>query len=214
MKRHRCLMAIMVATSVAGLVACSGKPASSPSPPIDSSGGSASSLPQPVVPSSAAPASATEVRLGCGEYCQNAGGYGGAVPMGRTPVDAMQVVEGAVSVDADGYVPVTLTCLVPATCQGAVLLHIDGHSSSEYCGGGKYIHDGCSELFVDANSTRTIWVPFAPESLAYARTHSPVTVEVEAEANQPGCVDLPQLGGCDKIAVRTPAVGQLQVSLP
>jgi hypothetical protein len=124
-----------------------------------------------------------EVRLGCGTFCQNAGGYGGAQAT-EARVYITKVVEGAVSVDADGYVPVTVTCLVAARCQGAITLNIHGYSSTDRCGGGVYSWAGCSDLVVNANSTQTIGVPLTAGALAYVRTHSPVTVGVTANASQ------------------------------
>lgn len=67
-------------------------------------------------------------------------------------------------------------------------------------------------MVVGANSTRTIWVPFTADSLAYARAHSPVTVYVTAYAGLTTCQDVPQWGGCDRIVLNTPDSGQLQVS--
>jgi hypothetical protein len=54
---------------------------------------------------------------------------------------------------------------------------ISGFSSPDACGGGPYHWAGCSDLFVNANSTRTIGVPLTPGALAYVRAHSPVSVD-------------------------------------
>ncbi len=115
-------------------------------------------------------------RLGCGYECQNAGGYGGAGGQPPPPPFA-RVASGAVQADADGYVPVTVTCMASSTCQGIIVLYVSG-APHELCGGGNYAHDGCSDLLVNANSTRTIGVPLTPAALAYVRANSPVTVEV------------------------------------
>ena len=113
-------------------------------------------------------------RLGCSTYCQNAGGYGAAGS--NTPyVPIVKVASGAVRADADGYVPVTVTCVASSTCQGIILLSISGFSPEE-CGG-PYHWAGCSDLIVNANSTRTIAVPLTPGALAYVRANSPVTVD-------------------------------------
>ena len=167
----------MVAISVATLAACSG--------------GSTSSQPV-LVDTSTSPAPAGELRLGCGTACQSAGGYGGANPEGKTWVDTTKVVGGAVNLVADGYVPVTVTCLVPATCEGVITLGIDGGPQSDLCG--RYHHDGCSDMVINANSTQTFGVRLLPDALAYARAHSPVTVGVMAYAGSPAnCEDIPQL---------------------
>ncbi len=115
-------------------------------------------------------------RLGCATYCQNAGGYGAAGGQPPPPPFAT-VASGAVRADSDGYVPVTVTCVASSTCQGIILLSIDGGPFPELCGG-PYHYDGCSDLFVNANSTRTIAVPLTPGALAYVRAHSPVIVGV------------------------------------
>jgi hypothetical protein len=122
-------------------------------------------------------------RLGCGTFCQNAGGYGGAgATHPRVPV--VTVASGAVRVDADGYVPVTLTCAASSTCQGAITLNIANLSSQQDCGGGTYAWAGCSDLLVNGNATRTIAVPLTPDALAYVRANSPVTVGVTANSGQ------------------------------
>jgi hypothetical protein len=116
-------------------------------------------------------------RLGCATYCQNAGGYGAAGGQPPPPPFAM-VASGAVRADSDGYVPVTVTCVASTTCQGILMLQINGFSP-EPCGG-PYHYAGCSDLLVNANSTRTIAVPLTPGALAYVRAHSPVTVGASA----------------------------------
>lgn len=198
MKRHRCLMTIMVAVSVAMLAACGG--------------GSTSSQPM-LVATSTSPAPTGEVRLGCGTACQSAGGYGGANPDRKTWVDETKVVGGAVNLDADGYVPVTVTCLLPATCEGYITLGITGGPQSDLCG--KYQHDGCSDMVINANSTQTFGVRLLPDALAYARAHSPVTVGVTAYTDSPAnCEDVPQLTAayCAKNIFQNQSTGVLQVT--
>ncbi len=177
-KRHPYLMMIMVAISVATLAACSG--------------GSTSSQPM-LVDTSTSPAPTGELRPGCGTTCQSAGGYGGtANPEGKTWVEITKVVGGAVHLEADGYVPVTVTCLVAATCKGYITLGVKGGPQSDLCG--SYHHDGCSDMVINANSTQTFGVPLLPGALAYARAHSPVTIGVTAYASSPAdCEDVPQL---------------------
>ena len=197
-KRHRCLMTIMVAISVATLAACSG----------------GSTISQPLlVDTSTSPAPAGEVRLGCGTGCQNAGGYGGANPGGKTWVETTKVVGGAVNLDADEYVPVTVTCLVPATCEGYITLGIKGGPTSDLCG--NYHHDGCSDMVINANSTQTFGVRLLPDALAYARAHSPVTVGATAYASSPAdCKDVPQLAPtyCAQNIFKNDSTAVLQVT--
>jgi hypothetical protein len=219
-KRHRCLMTAMVAISVAALAACGGGSTSSQPPPVGTSTSSATS---PAPTSTTAAAAAGEVRLGCGTYCQSAGGFGGAGGQGQE-VDALRVVGGAVILDADGYVPVELTCLISATCKGVIVLSIVGYSAPTGCGvdeggyprgcgcgrGGMW--DGCSDMVVNANSTQTIGVPLTAGALAYARAHSPVTVSVTAPVDAQ-CEDIPQLAPtCAQINLKTLIHGELQVS--
>jgi hypothetical protein len=119
-------------------------------------------------------------RLGCGTYCQNAGGFGGA---GNTvPAQVLQVASSPVRVSSDGYVPVTVTCVASSTCQGFIVLAIANVNSRQVCGGGKYHWAGCSDLVVNANSTRTISVPLTPDAFAYVRANSPVSVHVTASS--------------------------------
>lgn len=221
MKRHRCLMRIVVAISVATLAACSGGSTGSQPPPAEGN----TPVPTPATASpaptttTATPAASGEIRLGCGTDCQNAGGYG-APGVQVKLVDVIKVVGGAVRLDPDGYVPVTLTCLIPATCRGFITLDISGFDS-DLCG--NYHHAGCSDLVVNANSTQIIGVPLTPTALAYARANSPVNVSVDAHLNQTTpCEDIPQLAAtCAQIVAADPragdglerhAVGDLQVS--
>jgi hypothetical protein len=165
----------------------------------------------------ATPAASGPVRLGCGTFCQSAGGFGGANPQGKRWVDVIKVVGGAVSLDADGYVPVTLTCLIPATCKGAIWLSTSFDPTpgprATRCGRGAY-RDGCSDLVVNANSTQTIGVPLTADALAYVRANCPVTVGVKVDTGPTAqCEDIPQLAPtCGQIIFESGADGKLQVS--
>jgi hypothetical protein len=89
-------------------------------------------------------------RLGCGEYCQQAGGYGGGSAGGpMVSIDTSRRVEAL----PDGSVPITLTCLFPATCEGALQLTSDVTPIPIPAEAGR------SDLLVDADSSRTIAVP-------------------------------------------------------
>ena|SRR5947209_15180249 len=109
-------------------------------------------------------------RLGCGTFCQNAGGYGGAGP---APAQyAITVVShGTVTADPDGYVPVTLACHLAVQCRGVVILA--GPTFS-----------GRSDLVVDAGATRTIAVPLSSSAIAYLRSNGSTTLHVTADARQ------------------------------
>jgi hypothetical protein len=109
-------------------------------------------------------------RLGCGTFCQTAGGYGGAGP---PPSEYAVTVSssGTVSADPDGYVPVTLTCHLSTQCKGVVILM--GPTFS-----------GRSDLVVGAGATRTIGVPLQASAIDYLRSNGPTTLDVTADARQ------------------------------
>jgi hypothetical protein len=199
-KCRQCLMTIMVAISVAALAACGGGSTSS-QPPL--AGGSTPS-PAPTT-TTAAPAANGELRLGCGPDCQTAGGYGAPGAQVKL-VDVIKVVGGAVRLDADGYVPVTLTCLIPATCQGFIALGVEGYTPP--VSSTQVPHPFRSDLLVNANSTQTMGVPLTADALAYVRAHSPVTVAVVVHAKTASCEDIPQLvATCEQIVAADPRAG-------
>ena len=105
-------------------------------------------------------------RLGCGTYCQNAGGYG--APGGPKPPPAVTLVSGrTVTADADGYAPVTLRCNLQVQCMGALIM-----------GGGR------SDLLVNAGATRTIGVPLSPQVFASLKSNGPTTLNLTIDAAQ------------------------------
>jgi hypothetical protein len=74
---------------------------------VASCGGSTNSSQQ----TTSQPASVTgEVRLGCGTYCQSAGGIGGTAGPEQSAVTI--VSSGTITLDADGHLPVTLKCVM------------------------------------------------------------------------------------------------------
>jgi hypothetical protein len=106
------------------------------------------------------PASASgEVRLGCGTYCQNAGPLGGAVGPGRESVTI--VSSGTVTLDADGYLPVTVTCNLSVKCTGSLVVNTYG------------VGIGRSDLLVDAGTKATLGVGLPDPLVAYIRDQSP-----------------------------------------
>jgi hypothetical protein len=105
-------------------------------------------------------------RLGCATYCQNAGGYG-ATGKDTKPPAVTLVNTGTVTADADGYVPVTLSCNLPGQCAGVLIL-----------GGGR------SDLLVNGGATRTIAVPLSPETLASLKANGPTTLNLTIDADQ------------------------------
>jgi hypothetical protein len=139
--------------------------------------------------------SGDEDRLGCGTFCQDAGGYGGAG--GTIPHPAVTVSSGTVTADPDGYIPVTLTCHLSAQCRGAFLLSGPaGH--------------GRSDLQVDAGATRTLGVPLGSSAIAFLRSNGPTTMNVTTDASQsPGMVNGRE-GGLDATGLDN----QLMVAAP
>jgi hypothetical protein len=130
-------------------------------------------------PSSKSRGSGSGDRLGCGEYCQSAGGYGGT-PGGQ---DAITVAStGTVSPDADGYVPVTLKCNIPMQCRGAMILSLKPFRA-----------DGRSDILVGAGDTRTIAVPLPPAILAYLEDHGTTTLDVAGDVKVPPCDQIPEM---------------------
>lgn len=113
-------------------------------------------------------------RLGCGTYCQSAGGYGAAG--GPKPPAAVTLANTGTTIDADGYAPVTLTCHRPVQCVGVLIL------------GPKYgtgaVGDGRSDLLVNADATRTIAVPMGTDAIAYLRSHGPTTYSLLIDASK------------------------------
>jgi hypothetical protein len=134
-------------------------------------------------------------RLGCGTYCQSAGGYGGAGP---APSQYAVTVDSSrtVTADPDGYVPVTLTCHLSAQCTGVVIL-------------GNRTFGGRSDLVVDAGATRTIGVPLPSSAIAYLRSNGPTPFYVTADARQSAGLN-EQAGGPAAINIHS----QITVAAP
>ena len=127
-----------------------------------------------VAPWGAPKAVADGDRLGCSTYCQTAGGYGAAV--GPQPPPAVTLVPtGTHIADADGYVPVTLTCHLSTQCRGVLILSTIG----EGAGAG-----GRSTLLVNAGATRTIDIPLGANGIALLRSHGPTTFDLTIDASQ------------------------------
>ncbi len=135
--------------------------------------------------------------LGCHQYCQQAGGYGGG-PSGRPVLKV--VTTGTVVPSSNGTVPITLKCLVPVRCQGALLLDTASNSSSlEFaCGTGWWAQ---SDLLVDADSTRTIGLPLKACPRALLRREGRLAAAITADTIHfiPPCSQIPSLAaGCRK----------------
>ena len=92
-------------------------------------------------------------RLGCGVYCQNAGGYGD----GEEGKIVMRIETRGRVAPVDDAVPVELTCLLSKPCKGAIIISSNPPESVEV---------GRSDLLVERGSTATIAVPMSPDAIA------------------------------------------------
>jgi hypothetical protein len=110
-------------------------------------------------------------RLGCGEYCQQAGLIGdGASGRPALSIDTGSPVEAL----PDDTIPITTTCLLPVSCEGALLLY-----SYEL---GRYGDSaGRSDLVVEPNSPRTIAVPLVGAARKALHAHGRLEIAVTAD---------------------------------
>jgi hypothetical protein len=123
-------------------------------------------------------------RLGCGVYCQHAGGYG-AGPDGEVH---MRIETRGRVAPVDGAVPVELTCLLSKPCKGAILISSSPPDSLEV---------GRSDLLVEGGSTATIAVPMSPDAIAaLERGGGRLPAYITADYGDPGC---PPGGPCIRI---------------
>jgi hypothetical protein len=115
------------------------------------------------------------VRLGCGTYCQAAGILTGGGGEGQPAVSI--VSGGTVTADADGYVPVVLTCNLSVQCQGSLVLSLarpgfqeQGHIA------------GKSDIAVYAGATTALGVRFDEVALSWLRSHGSTDFGVIVDA--------------------------------
>jgi hypothetical protein len=125
-------------------------------------------------PSTQPTQAAEPVRLGCHQYCQQAGGYG-AGPEEKPPL-ATVTTRGTVA-PVNGVVPIDVKCEFRATCEGAILLTTDQSGS-----GGEAL--GRSDLSVPANSSRTLGVPLSAAGQRVLGGGGPVGAAVTVDAGQ------------------------------
>lgn len=120
-----------------------------------------------------------EIRPGCGTYCQNAGQYGAA---GSPPPSPVTIVSaGTITIEPDGYAPVTLKCNAEVLCHGALLLEkLQGWSNPQ-----DKLPDvtARSDLVVNAGATQTIGVAVPAAAIAFVRSQGPTPVWVIADTN-------------------------------
>jgi hypothetical protein len=121
-------------------------------------------------------------RLGCGTYCQSAGGFGAPADPRKPSVTI--VSSGTVTSDGDGYAPVTVTCDLNVQCNGALVLCLRTNDPA-LSNLGMAGECGRSDLVANAGATRTIGVPLPSPALAYLRTHGPTTSTLHAAIAHP-----------------------------
>jgi hypothetical protein len=130
-------------------------------------------------------------RLGCGVYCQNAGGYGDG---GGGEILMRIETRGRVA-PVDGAVPVELTCLLSKPCKGAILISSSPPDSVEV---------GRSDLLVEGGSTATIAVPMSLDAIAaLERGGGRLRAYITADYGDPEC---PPGGPC--IAIRNVVIDE------
>ena len=122
-------------------------------------------------------------RIGCGTFCQSAGGYGATAS--SAPLASTIVSSGTVTADSDGYAPVTVKCNLSVQCSGAILFCLQGTASDpDLSRLGMAGYCGRSDLLVNAGATRTIGVPFPAAALAFLRSHGPTPAVLSVNASQ------------------------------
>jgi hypothetical protein len=162
---HARLAAVLVALSL-GLLGCGGGDDS------DGSDGAATTATPPVASAPPTPTAAPTqgVRLGCSEYCQQAGGFGTGEESG-SPMMTVQT-SGTVAPLPDGTVPIELSCQFTAQCAGRLILDWD-EALGELEGDA-----GRSDILVDAGASQTLLVALSEpgRNLLVDRGELPVDV--------------------------------------
>ncbi len=100
-----------------------------------------------------------ETRLGCETYCQAAGPLAGGGREGREAITIHS--SRTVALDADGYLPVTLTCNLSVQCRGVLTA---GMVEVRFI--------ARSDLLVNAGATATLGVALPAQAVAYLRAHA------------------------------------------
>ena len=177
---------------VGGLAACGGSGGSGGS--SGSSGGSTT----------------TVVHLGCHQFCQQAGGFGGG-PAGRPTVRFD--TRGEVAPGSDGTVTLTQTCLLPVRCAGALLLGPVSETLSTVCKPffGQVAWWGQSDLNIPARATQSLAVPLSPCAREQVAKRGRVRMFITADAGLvPACTKIPALAaGCHRF-VTSPGYTQAE----
>lgn len=123
--------------------------------------------------------SGKQQRLGCGTYCQSAGGFAGTLGPGQDAVTILS--SGTIAADPNNYVPVSLTCNLSVQCKGSLVIQAVSEDDPFAL--------GRSDLLVDAGKSATLGVQLPNSLVAYIRSHNPSDVFAIADVG-------PSLG-CD-----------------
>jgi hypothetical protein len=131
--------------------------------------------------------------LGCHEYCQQAGGYGGG---GEEKYYMNILTPDVVNIDG-GTIPVSLECLLATPCRGAILIFPVESS-------GFYTEIGRSDMYVRAQGRRVVGVEVSRAGAQeLAAGGGRLTVNITADYGDPAC---PPDGSC--IATKTVTIAQ------
>jgi len=150
-------------------------------------------------------------QLGCGEYCMQAGGYGG----GGDPPNMTRVLTTTVTALPDRTVPITVKCLFQQPCLGAILLSPADSSTEFVCkkpaiAGSKVIWWGQSDLDIQAKMTRTFGVSLSPCAFGLLSQRRRLRVSVIADSSQ----TLAFLSPADRKGLSPVGGGIITVSAP
>ena len=121
-------------------------------------------------------------RLGCGTFCQSAGGFGATANSDKPSVTI--VSGGTITTDGDGYAPVIVTCDLTAQCSGALVFCLSDPAAEAALGYGMAETCGRSDLLVNGGATRTIGVPLSPQEFASLKSNGPTTLYLNIDAGQ------------------------------
>jgi len=125
------------------------------------------------------------VRLGCGEYCLQAGGYGG----GPATPNMTKILTTQVTALLDGTVPITVECLFQQPCLGVLLLDSGDRATDSVCqtpavDGSRSVWWGQSDLEVPAQTTLTLGVTLSPCAFGLLSQSGTLQVAVTADSSQ------------------------------
>jgi hypothetical protein len=118
------------------------------------------------------------IRLGCHQFCQQAGGYGGAP--GGLKVLRIEV-PNTITPLADGTVPIAVACAIPVPCATASRLgRINIWTVSAAGQDQSFI--GGSDLILAGHSSATFAVSLLPAGTQLLRSRGRIEIDIHADA--------------------------------